>query len=37
MTLSRVDLPAPLGPITLDDLAGVELEIDALQDLVGGE
>ena len=36
MTFSSVDLPAPLGPMMLDDLARPTLEIDALEDLVGG-
>ena len=37
MTLSSVDLPAPLGPMTLDDLAAARrVEVHALEDLVGG-
>ena len=35
MTLSSVDLPAPLGPITLTISPGGELEVHALEDLVG--
>ena len=36
MAFSRVDLPAPFGPDDADDLARRNLEVDALQDLVGG-
>ncbi len=36
IALSSVDLPAPFGPDDADDLAGVDAQVDALQDLVGG-
>ena len=35
IALKVVDLPAPLGPITDDDLPGVDVERDPVQDLDG--